>query len=188
MRLDPIIAALRRRCPSFENRFAGAAEWAGLTEDEAPALPAAYVVPLAEDAGGNESRVGYQQTVTNTFAVIVLVSNVCDERGQKAFDSLEDLRLELFRAILSWQQDPPAEYSEIVYSGGQVLYMDDARLAFQFEFSFETYLDLSDTWQGVDLDELGPLEGADIRVDCVDPSTRKNQPDGKIEATLKVEL
>ena len=102
MRLDPIIAALRRRCPSFENRFAGAAEWAGLTEDEAPALPAAYVVPLAEDAGGNESQVGYQQTVTNTFAVIVLVSNVCDERGQKAFDSLEDLRLELFRAILSW--------------------------------------------------------------------------------------
>lgn len=67
MRLDPIIAALRRRCPSFENRFAGAAEWAGLTEDEAPALPAAYVVPLAEDAGGNESRVGYLQTVTNTL-------------------------------------------------------------------------------------------------------------------------
>ena len=133
MRLDPIIAALRRRCPSFENRFAGAAEWAGLTEDEAPALPAAYVV-------------------------------------------------------LSWQQDPPAEYSEIVYSGGQVLYMDDARLAFQFEFSFETYLDLSDTWQGVDLDELGPLEGADIRVDCVEPSTKKNQPDNQIEATLKVNL
>lgn len=188
MRLDPIIAALRRRCPSFENRFAGAAEWAGLTEDEAPALPAAYVVPLAEDAGGNESRVGYLQTVTNTFAVIVLVSNACDERGQKAFDSLEGLRLELFRAILSWQQDPPAEYSEIVYSGGQVLYMDDARLAFQFEFSFETYLDLSDTWQGVDLDELGPLEGADIRVDCVEPSTKKNQPDNQIEATLKVNL
>lgn len=188
MRLDPIIAALRRRCPSFENRFAGAAEWAGLTEDEAPALPAAYVVPLAEDAAGNESQVTYQQTVTNTFAVIVLVSNFCDERGQKAFDSLEDLRLELFRGILSWQQEPTDEFSEIVYSGGQVIYMDDARLAFQFEFSFETYLDLSDTWQGVDLNELGPLEGADIKVDCVEPSTKKNQPDGQIEATMKVDL
>lgn len=188
MRLEPIIAALRRRCPSFDNRFAGAAEWAGLTEDEAPALPAAYVVPLAEDASGNESRVGYQQTVTNTFAVIVLVSNVCDERGQKAFDSLDALRLQIFRAILSWQQDPSDEFSEIIYTGGQVIYMDDARLAFQYEFSFETYIDTEETWQGEDLAQLGPLEGADIKVDCIDPSTKKNQPDGQIEATMKVEL
>lgn len=188
MRLDPIIAALRRRCPSFGNRFAGAAEWAGLTEDEAPALPAAYVVPLAEEASGNESRVAYQQTVTNTFAVIVLVSNACDERGQKAFDSLDVYRREIFRGILSWQQKPTDEFSEIVYSGGQVIYMDDARLAFQLEFSFETYLDKSDTWQEGELDELGPFEGSDIKVDCVEPSTKKNQPDGQIEATMKVEL
>ena len=105
------------------------------------------MVPLAEEASGNESRVAYQQTVTNTFAVIVLVSNACDERGQKAFDSIEGLKLEIFRGLLSWRQEPADEFGEIVYSGGQVIYLDDARLAFQFEFSFETYLDLSDTWQ-----------------------------------------
>ena len=78
----------------------------------------------------------YQQTVTNTFAVIVLVSNACDERGQKAFDSIEGLKLEIFRGLLSWRQEPADEFGEIVYSGGQVIYLDDARLAFQFEFSF----------------------------------------------------
>lgn len=71
MTLDPIIKALRVRCPTFGTRVAGAAQWAGLTEDESPPLPAAYVVPLREDAGSMDDAVGYYQVVTNTFGVIL---------------------------------------------------------------------------------------------------------------------
>ena len=188
MKLDPIIFALRMRCPVLENRVAGAAEWAGLTEDEDPQTPAAYVIPLREEAGENDSAVGYYQVITNHFAVIVLLSNVRDERGQCAYERLDEVRTEILRGILSWQQEPRDEHSEIVYRGGELIHMDDYRLCFQYDFSFETYLGTEDTWQGVELDSLEPIEGADVRVDCIDPSTEKLKPDGQIEATLKVEL
>lgn len=187
MNLTPIINALRKRCPTFERRFAGAAEWAGLTIEHAPAMPAAYVVPLREDASENESQNGYYQAVTNTFGVIVLVSNAADVRGQGATATLESLKPELFRALLSWHQEPKDEYSEIVYEGGSLLYMDDARLAYQLEFSFETYLDLSDTYQQVELDGLPEFDGMYVDVDQIEPSAT-GRPDGRPEAHFKVEF
>lgn len=187
MNLTPIIEALRQRCPSFERRFAGAAEWAGLTIEQAPAMPAAYVVPLREDASENQSATSYYQTITNTFGVIVLVSNVADVRGQGATASLHTIRPELFKALLSWQQEPRDEHSEIVYEGGSLLYMDDARLAFQFEFSFETYLDFSDTYQSVELEQYPDFTGMDVNVDQIEPSAT-GKPDGKPEAHFKVEF
>jgi hypothetical protein len=65
--------------------------------------------------------------------------------------------------------------------------MDDARLAYQLEFSFETYLDLSDTYQQVELDGLPEFEGMDVDVDQIEPSAT-GKPDGKPEAHLKVEF
>ena len=106
MILDPIISALRKRCKTLDGRVAGAAQWAGLTEDESPPLPAAYVVPLREDAGSMDDAVGYYQVVTNTFGVILLVSNFADERGQDASRWIELLKPEVFKAILSWTMKP----------------------------------------------------------------------------------
>lgn len=45
MKLTPVIAALRARCPYFENRVAGAAQFKNLPEVGKLRLPAAYVVP-----------------------------------------------------------------------------------------------------------------------------------------------
>ncbi|STM57382.1 phage protein [Escherichia coli] len=46
MKLTPVIAALRARCPYFENRVAGAAQFKNLPEVGKLKLPAAYVVPV----------------------------------------------------------------------------------------------------------------------------------------------
>ena len=116
--------------------------------------------------------------ITNTFGVIVVVPNCADERGQDAGRWLEVLRPEIFRAILSWHMKPKDEFSEIVYEGGVLIYIDAARAAYQFEFSFETYIDTSDTYQKVELDALSPFDGMDVDVDCIDPSMQKDQPDG----------
>lgn len=48
MKLTPVIAALRARCPYFENRVAGAAQFKNLPEVGKLRLPAAYVVPGEE--------------------------------------------------------------------------------------------------------------------------------------------
>lgn len=186
MILDLIISALRKRCKTLDGRVAGAAQWAGLTEDENPALPAAYVVPLREDAGPNESQVSYYQTITNTFGVILLVPNFADERGQDASRWIELLKPEVFKAILSWTMKPRDEHGPIIFEGGSLIYMDDARAAYQLEFSFETYLDTSDTYQEVELNALPEFEGADIDVDCIDPSTTKGKPDGILEGHIEV--
>ena len=174
MKLDPIISALRERCPSFHQRVGGAAQWAGLERAENAPVPFAYVAPLREDAGAQESNNGYYQVITNTFGVIVVVPNCADERGQDAGRWLEVLRPEIFRAILSWHMKPKDEFSEIVYEGGVLIYIDAARAAYQFEFSFETYIDTSDTYQKVELDALSPFDGMDVDVDCIDPSMQKD--------------
>ena len=95
MKLDPIISALRERCPSFHQRVGGAAQWAGLERAENAPVPFAYVAPLREDAGAQESNNGYYQVITNTFGVIVVVPNCAAERGQDAGRWLEVLRPEI---------------------------------------------------------------------------------------------
>lgn len=46
MQLEPIIAALRTRCPTFGNRIAGAAQFKLLPENASLAVPCAFVIPL----------------------------------------------------------------------------------------------------------------------------------------------
>ncbi len=184
MNVNVIIEALRKRCPTFQKRFAGAAEWAGLTVEEAPPLPAAYVVPLREDAQENESEVSYYQVVDNVFGVIVLVDNVSDVRGQGAMSELEKLKKELFFALLGWQQEPFDEFSAVVYEGGNLLYMDDARVAWQFEFSFKTFLTTMDTYQHRYLAGLPEFQEIDGDVDKI----ASTEPVGQRETSFKVEV
>lgn len=188
MNLEPIIEALRDRAPSFDGRVFGAGKWAGLERDEAPDYPAAYVVPISEDPEEQRSVNGYSQVVVNRFAVMVLVSQEEDERGQQATGAIDSLEKEIFKAILNWQQTPKTQFSEIVFDGAQALYMDSARLIWQLDFTFETYLDATDTYQKVEIDNLPDLEGLNVDVDCIEPSSKKKQPDGHIEAKLKVDL
>ena len=59
MKLTPVIAALRARCPYFENRVAGAAQFKNLPEVGKLRLPAAYVVPGDDSPGENKSQTDY---------------------------------------------------------------------------------------------------------------------------------
>lgn len=188
MNIEPIITALRGRMPTLEQRVFGAAQWSVLERNEAPQYPAAYVVPLSEDPGEQESAVGYYQTVTNTFGVIVCVDQCVDERGQEAMAQINAIKAELFRSLLGWQQEPRTDYSEIIYAGGGLIHIDPERVIWQFEFSFDTYINVDETWQGEELAGLPPLTGLDISVDAVEPSGRKHQPDGQIEGRIKVNL
>ncbi len=82
MKLTPVIAALRARCPYFENRVAGAAQFKNLPEVGKLKLPAAYVVPGDDSPGENKSQTDYWQELKEGFSVVVILSNGRDERGQ----------------------------------------------------------------------------------------------------------
>lgn len=194
MELEPIIAALRTRCPVFDNRVAGAAQFNLLPENAALEVPCAFVIPLDDNPQENISMSGINQALKDSFAVVVAVTNKTDERGQSSVSSIHAIRGLLWKALLGWE--PAEEYDGIAYEGGQVMRLDRARLWYQFEFGANMQIQASDSWLRPDNDQDGSLaklpdfDGVHIRMDCIDPSDPNAhptpQPDGRIEAEFGV--
>lgn len=183
MRLMPVIRALRERCQLLEGRVGGAIEWSTLDRLEIQKYPAAYVVPKGAIPSGNESATGYLQTVTNNFAVIVMVAKT-DARGQGAYEQLDELEASVFKSILGWQMEPKDEHTEIVFERADLIYADRDRVAYQLEFSFETVLDTSDTYQGVELTELSSYDGFDARVQTQENGALEGEPIYKLKVDI----
>lgn len=184
MKLAPVIAAIKSRCPSFANRVAGAAEFASLPQSANLAVPACYVIPLHDDPTPNKSQTGLIQEVKETIAVVVVVTNQSDERGQTAHEAIQDIKTELWHALLGWSNNE-ALYTPFEYAGGNLLRMDRARLFWQFEFSAEITIDATDGYISSRDAAYGGFTGATIKIDVIDPAFDKNLastgPDGRIE-------
>jgi hypothetical protein len=192
--INNIIAALKQRCPSFgtagpECRFAGAAEYAQLDPAVKLEMPAGYVIPMDDEPYEQESSNGYKQIVRDVFAVVVVLSNSTDERGQTSIEQVQAIRFEIFRALLAWK--PDEFHDRIQYEGGQLMGVDRARLYYQFEFSADTQLDESDTWQQVMKDALPNFEQLGINLDAIDPydpNLVTIGPDGRIEVSAEIDV
>lgn len=184
MKLTPVIAALRARCPYFENRVAGAAQFKNLPEVGKLRLPAAYVVPGDDSPGENKSQTDYWQELKEGFSVVVILSNGRDERGQFAsYDVVDDVRQMLFKALLGW--NPEACGNPITYDGGTLLDLNRHELIYQFDFSVISELTEDDTRQQDELNSLDELRTLAIDVDYFDPG---NGPDGDIEHHTEITL
>lgn len=191
MDITAIITALKTRTVStFNSRVAGAAEFKRLPETANLVMPAAYVIPLDDDAGEQQSENGFSQIVRDGFAVIVVVSNNSDERGQGGIVSVSAIRAVLWAALLAWK--PDAAHGPIIYEGGQLLDMDRARLYYQFEFSAPTEITEAETWQAIANAQLGAFEQLQIEVDTIDPfdpnrvPAGDRGPDGTIDAAVLI--
>lgn len=188
MNFSVVIAQLRARAPIFEKRVGGSANFKVLPEAANLKTPAAYVMPLAEQPGDQQSSTGYQQAVKEQFAVIVVLDNTVDERGQVAAASLHALRQALFKALLGFQVAP--DHDVIAFEGGELLHLDRARLYYQFEFSSEYAISTEDTWIPDRNAAFPDFMGLDITVDTIDPFdpnlTPDGGPDGRPEAKLQI--
>lgn len=179
MKLSLVIAALRLRCPSFEGRVAGAAEYKPIPDTAKMKLPSAWVIPLDDNVGEQQSQTDYHQELTEGFAVIVIMDNTPDQRGQSAaFDVVHNIRAELWKALLGWEQEG---YDPIEYDGGNLLDMNRAHLYYQFDFSAKTDIVAEDTQHWDDLQKLADLSLVAVDVDFM-------KPDGEIEHKLRIPL
>lgn len=193
MDINAIIEALKTRTvATFGGRIAGAAEYKRLPETANLVMPAAYVIPLDDTAEPQGSENGYSQIVRDGFAIVVVVSNAADERGQASYTSVATIRAALWAALLAWK--PDAVHGPIEYEGGSLLDMDRARLYYQFEFSAATEIVEADTWQATANAALGPFQTLHIDVDAVDPfdpnrvAAGEQGPDGTIDAAATVSV
>ena len=183
MNLSTIIAELRAVATSYEGRVAGSAEFQILLEAANLTVPAAYVVPLADDTQEQESLNGYSQLVRDVFGVVVVLSNKPDERGQAAITSVHAVRAELWATLLGLMvAGDHGDYGPITYDGGVLLHRDRARLYYQFEFWAEYRIDASDTRQGADLGAAPAFEELDVNLTGSVPksSDDPDKPDQRI--------
>ena len=149
MKLSNIVHTLRHFSPSFEGRVGGAAEFSAIKDATFLKLPAAYVVPLDDRADDNKSQTDYWQNVTEGFGVIVVLKPL-DERGQhEAYDIVENIKAELWRALLGYEPSPL--HYPIQYDGGDLLDLDRGRIFYQFNFSSVREVRFDDTRQHFDL-------------------------------------
>jgi hypothetical protein len=176
MRIDAVVAQLRLYAPVFGGRVAGAAEFAGGVSDQTwMASPAAYVLPLDEEAGENDSNDGLYQIVAERVGVVLALDNSADRRGQSTATQLGGLRAAVFAALLNWRPDPNSQVRGYAYGGGRLLDMDRGRLFYQWEFVIATTITDDDGWQPpsvplteIDLvitDETTKVQRADVRVE-----------------------
>lgn len=144
-----VIAQLRTLVPAFELRVAGAADFAtGVEQNVWMALPAAYVLPLDDEADANDEQNGYRQLVSERVGVVVEFDNTVDRRAQGVTVRYEAMRSALFRALLNWNPDPERAARGFTYAGGRLLQFDRARLFYQFDFALEIVIDgLDDGWE-----------------------------------------
>ncbi|NUF48640.1 phage tail terminator protein [Gilliamella sp. ESL0250] len=168
MKLSHIVHILRHFSPSFEGRVGGAAEFSAIKDTAFLQLPAAYVVPLDDRAEDNKSQTDYWQNVTERFGVIVVLKPI-DERGQhEAYDIVENIKTELWRALLGYEPSP-AHYP-IQYDGGDLLDLDRGRIFYQFNFSSVREVGFEDTRQYFDLNAIdNPIPDPDWQPDPNNP-------------------
>jgi len=187
--LGPTIEQLRSRCPAFAGRVAGAADFRqGLENYNANmALPAAYVVPLDQEAERNSVMTGFIQLVEKTIGVVVELDARADRRGQDPAMSYETIETQLFKSLLLWA---PAgcrvpNLQGYQFRGGRFLDLDRARLFYQWEFLLPWQIDNGDAFDptedaiplcGVELDifkappfDMPPSDGRDPAVVAVIP-------------------
>lgn len=188
MQLELVIAQVRARCLSFSGRVAGAAHFKVLPEQSKLDVPCAFVIPLDDHPQENRSQNSIRQALVDSFAVVVALSNVVDERGQASAHTTDSLRAELWAALLGWQ--PTDRYDGITYEGGQLLVLDRARLWYQFEFGALMEIGPTDSFQTVALAEAPHFDSMEVNVDAIspmaDPNLKFPGPDGRIEQAFSV--
>ena len=153
MKLGPIALKLRMAETRFGDYIFGSAELA-LALEYTLKKESAFVVQLAETASANKMDGSINQKINESFAVIVALDNGTSDKsklGMKAYDTLHDVRAEIFRAILGWQMSDAEGL--VSYNGGRIAGINRAYLWYQFEFTVETRIDDDD---GIDTgaDEL----------------------------------
>lgn len=182
MRLDLVIQQLKAAAPVFEGRVGGAADYAtGITKDMWLATPAAYVVPLDEEADPNstQSSVMLRQHVSERAGIIVNFDTASDRHGFQAAVQFHTLRGQVLAALLNWNPEPQTAVRGLTYAGGR-LHEDwnRARLFYQWDFALDSLLTDDDGWHPAALDAvtqmdkhyLDPVTGEELARQGVDLS------------------
>ena len=137
MDLSLIVERLKERLGGL--RSVGASADLDAAIEGVIALPAAFVLPLAESAWDSGLTGGTGQRVVQAFGVLHAVTNRRDAQGGAALNDLKALRLALRAALVGWVPFA-ATGDPVLFTSGRLLSLDgDGRLWWMDEFQLTTY-------------------------------------------------
>jgi hypothetical protein len=147
--MGTFISQLRTNAPIFAGRVAGAAEfYAGLKNyNTAMVLPSAYVLPLGQEAEGNQAAGGdLIQIVHKSVGVAVELDATPDRRGQDPVMQFQVIETQLFASVLNMilMDACPRMSKGVYFQGARYLDLDRARLFYQWEFGLDWQIGTQD--------------------------------------------
>lgn len=121
------------QCPLVNGQVFLAIELAS-TEPQALTPPCVFIVPLSEKS--IESK-GSLQVETHAIAVVSIVKNVADARGEEAYLELQAIRDSVKKSLIHWH--PQQQASVVKYSYGSLNYFDDSIVSWldRFECDYQ---------------------------------------------------
>lgn len=141
MDIDLIVTRLKERLTGLKSIGASADLEASV--DGVVALPAAFVLPISEDARTTAMLGMTESRVTEVFGVVHVLSNRRDAQGSAAMSDLFELRLALRTALVGWVPDL-ATGESVHYTSGRLINLDGkGRLWWIDQFQLTTYFRIS---------------------------------------------
>ena len=113
------------------------------------ALPAAFVLPLGQEAEPNQVWNGLIQIVHKQVGIAVELDAQRDRRGQDPTMSFETIEAQIFASVLNLEIGECRMVRGTSFAGARYLDLDRARLFYQWEFNID--------WQLTDADGVQPL-------------------------------
>lgn len=99
-------------------------------------VPAAFVIPLDEEASPSESTMVTRQRIAHGFGVVLGVGNRRDVAGAASMGELAPIRAALKQALIGWVHDA-LDGEPVQFRRGKLLRLDgDGRLWWVDEFFF----------------------------------------------------
>ena len=115
-----------------------------LSRQRALRLPAAAVVPLAEDADENRTpKAGALQRVTFLIGVVTILAAPNDPDGTRAKDELSGLLAASRERLIGWQ--PHAKIERLAFHRGRLLAIEDGRVIWQDEYKTRGWITIPAT-------------------------------------------
>lgn len=187
MNLDVVVAQLRALVPDFGGRVGGAIDYFRAKDQGWLDSPAAYVIPLGDEAEATRDQTDYYQLFTERLSVVVVLDNAGavasgDRRGQAASRQFDPFKWALFKALLNWNPNSIQENPGVItsdtpganHSGRGLYYVESmptegpdgslARSLFRFDFALDVTIGGDDVWQPTGV----PLTEVDITIENPD--------------------
>ena len=137
MDLSPILTRLKEQTAGFLK--IGALADLAAADGSLVVPPAAFVMPMGETPSPDLTiDAPPQQTVTVTFAIILVLASRRDSSGEKALADLQAWRDQIKDSLYGWEMSP-SMHDPMLFHGGQLLRFDDGLLWWSDEFSTRTF-------------------------------------------------